>query len=124
MLFRLDSNCVTLIGQTCCTISPDDTNFQTPNCGFWSNLVRTRINHNHKGKTENNTGSIVVLWLQSSTECPVSECVEQAKATVRHLLFGFVRRSNSIFIELCGALIETGKDLTDEKVPLLGKRCV
>ena len=40
MLFRLGSFCVTLIGQTCCTISPDDTNFQTPNCGFWSILVR------------------------------------------------------------------------------------
>ena len=104
---------------------PADIFFQrTPNCGFWSNLVRKRINHNYKGNTEKDTRSIAVLWLLTNTECPVPECAEQAKATVRHLLFGFVRRSNSIFIELCGALIETGKDLTDEKVPLLGKRCV
>jgi hypothetical protein len=87
MLFRLGSFCVTLICPTCSTISPDDTNFQTPNCGFWIYLVRKRINHNHKGNTEKDTGSIAVLWLLSSTECPVPEYAEQAKATVRHLLF-------------------------------------
>jgi hypothetical protein len=69
MLFRLGSFCVTLIGPTCCTISPDDTNFQTPNCGFWSNLVRKRINHNHKGNTKKDTRSLAVLWLLSSVPC-------------------------------------------------------
>ena len=125
MLFRLGSFCVTLIGPTCCTISSVQI-IQTsklPIVAFGVIQLGNGLIIITKEILQR-TRSIVVLWLLSNTECPVPECAEQAKATVRHLLFRFVRRSNSIFIELCAELIGTGKDLTDEKVPLLGKRCV